>query len=42
MLNIELGTAVLAFVLPISSPGVEDGRQQPEHVYHVLVYRGQS
>ena len=41
MLDVETGTAVLAFVLAISSLAVEDGRQQPEHTYHVLVYRGQ-
>jgi hypothetical protein len=37
MFDIETGTAVLAFVLSINSPGVEDSRQQPEHIYHVLV-----
>lgn len=40
MLDVETGTAVLAFVLAISSLAVEDGRQQPEHIHHVLVYHG--
>ena len=39
MLEIEPGTAVLAFVLPIGILAVKDGRQQPEHIYRVLVHR---
>ena len=39
MVEIEPGTAMLAFVLSISILAVKDGRQQPEHIYRVLVYR---
>jgi hypothetical protein len=41
MLNIELGTAVLAFVWRIGRLTVEDSCQQPKHCYRVKEYRGQ-